>query len=73
MGGFPVSDYKYKDEARELLENSAIRIPKSAIELLNHHNGNSSVLCPAGYRSEDDKYARLPKVRFDQDEMVSHL
>lgn len=33
----------------------------------------TAVLCPAGYRSADDKYASLPKVRFAHDEMVSHV
>lgn len=31
------------------------------------------VLCPAGYRAADDKYATLPKVRYPQSAMVSHL
>ena len=33
----------------------------------------ASVLCPAGYRSEDDHYARLPKVRFQRDSMISYI
>lgn len=32
----------------------------------------TSVLCPAGYRSEDDRYAGLPKVRFDRDRIIEH-
>lgn len=32
----------------------------------------TAVLCPAGYRSEDDKYARLPKVRFESGDVISH-
>ncbi len=36
-------------------------------------NITASVLCPVGYRSEEDKYAQLPKVRFPQSEMVSYL
>jgi nitroreductase len=28
------------------------------------------VLCPAGYRSEADRYAGLPKVRFKHDDMI---
>lgn len=29
--------------------------------------------CPAGYRSEDDKYAKLPKVRFEKKDVITHL
>ena len=29
--------------------------------------------CPAGYRSEGDKYASLPKVRFEKNEMIATL
>lgn len=29
--------------------------------------------CPAGYRSENDKYATLPKVRFPLDQVITHL
>lgn len=29
-----------------------------------------SVLCPAGYRSSDDKYAVLPKVRFAREDVI---
>ncbi len=36
--------------------------------------GYASVLvCPAGYRASDDKYAALPKVRYPQAEMVQHI
>jgi nitroreductase len=36
--------------------------------------GYASVLvCPAGYRAADDKYAVMPKVRFPQSEMVGHI
>jgi nitroreductase len=31
------------------------------------------VLCPAGYRATDDKYAALPKVRYPKEEVVQHL
>jgi nitroreductase len=31
------------------------------------------VLCPAGYRAEDDKYASLPKVRFPMDAMIGYI
>jgi len=33
----------------------------------------ASVLCPAGYRAGDDKYATAAKVRFDKGEMVSRV
>lgn len=33
----------------------------------------SAVLCPAGYRSEDDRYALLPKVRFMAEDVIEHL
>lgn len=33
----------------------------------------TSVLCPAGYRSEGDKYAELPKVRYPKDEVISQI
>jgi nitroreductase len=32
----------------------------------------TAVLCPAGYRSEDDKYAVLPKVRFSPGDVIEH-
>ncbi|ESA35005.1 nitroreductase [Leptolyngbya sp. Heron Island J] len=31
------------------------------------------VVCAAGYRSEDDKYAHLPKVRFSLEDKVQHI
>lgn len=31
------------------------------------------VLCPAGYRAEDDKHAVLPKVRYPSQELVKHV
>ncbi len=31
------------------------------------------VACPLGYRAEDDKYAKLPKVRFDAADVVQYL
>lgn len=31
------------------------------------------VLCPVGYRAEDDKYAVMPKVRFSQEELIQYL
>jgi nitroreductase len=32
----------------------------------------ATVLCPAGYRSEDDRYAGLPKVRFEAAAVIEH-
>lgn len=32
----------------------------------------TTVLCPAGYRSEDDRYAGLPKVRFESKDVIEH-
>jgi nitroreductase len=34
---------------------------------------NTVVACAAGYRSADDKYAALPKVRFEKSDLVRHL
>lgn len=36
-------------------------------------NLTTAVLCPAGYRSEEDKYAHLPKVRFEKSDMISRV
>ena len=33
----------------------------------------SVVVCPAGYRAEDDKYATLPKVRYPKSEMIEYI
>jgi nitroreductase len=33
----------------------------------------TAVLCPAGYRSEDDRYAYLPKVRFKPEDVIEHI
>ncbi|MCC0177256.1 NAD(P)H-dependent oxidoreductase [Waterburya agarophytonicola K14] len=33
----------------------------------------SVVLCPAGYRADDDKYANSPKVRFPTEQIVQYL
>jgi nitroreductase len=33
----------------------------------------SVVLCAAGYRADDDKYANLPKVRYSNDEIVEYF
>ncbi len=32
----------------------------------------AAVLCPAGYRSADDRYASLPKVRFEAKDVIEH-
>ena len=32
----------------------------------------TAVLCPAGYRSYDDRYAVLPKVRFKKEDVIEH-
>jgi nitroreductase len=32
----------------------------------------TSVLCPAGYRSPDDAYGHLPKVRFEASKVIEH-
>jgi nitroreductase len=31
------------------------------------------VLCPAGYRADDDKYASTPKVRYPTEEVVDYI
>ncbi|HEY9764066.1 MAG TPA: NAD(P)H-dependent oxidoreductase [Trichocoleus sp.] len=31
------------------------------------------VLCPVGYRAEDDKYADMPKVRFAKEDLIQYL
>lgn len=32
----------------------------------------AAVLCPAGYRSENDRFASLPKVRFAEGDVIEH-
>jgi nitroreductase len=32
----------------------------------------TAVLCPAGYRSAEDRYAELPKVRFEAKDVIEH-
>lgn len=34
---------------------------------------SSVVVCALGYRSEDDKYAKIPKVRFEADEVIEKI
>jgi nitroreductase len=36
-------------------------------------NLSTAVLCPAGYRSDEDKYAHLPKVRFEKEDVFLHI
>ncbi|MEN9518763.1 MAG: hypothetical protein RLZZ381_1351 [Cyanobacteriota bacterium] len=40
---------------------------------LNNQGYSSVVLCAAGYRAEDDKYATNPKVRYPTDEIVTYV
>jgi hypothetical protein len=36
--------------------------------------GYASVLvCPTGYRADDDKYAAMAKVRYDRSEVIGHI
>ncbi|MEO1671034.1 MAG: NAD(P)H-dependent oxidoreductase [Cyanobacteria bacterium J06631_2] len=50
-------------------------VPAKYDEILNlEEQGYSSVvLCCAGYRADDDKYAANPKVRFSTEEMVQYI
>jgi len=50
-------------------------VPAQYDEILGFEGKNltTSVLCPAGYRANDDKYAHLPKVRFPKDQMISRI
>ena len=34
---------------------------------------HSVVVCAVGYRSEEDKYAHLPKVRFPKEDVIQHI
>ena len=36
-------------------------------------NLTTAVLCPAGYRSEEDKYGHLPKVRSEKSDLISRV
>jgi nitroreductase len=40
---------------------------------LNNQGYSSVVLCAAGYRADDDKYATNPKVRYPTDEIVQYV
>lgn len=50
-------------------------VPKKYDEILGFEEKNltTAVLCPAGYRSEEDKYASLPKVRYEQSDLVRYI
>lgn len=47
-------------------------VPAQFDEVLGLTGGpyTTAVLCPAGYRSSDDKYAVLPKVRFEAGQVI---
>jgi len=40
---------------------------------LTNQNYSSVVVCPVGYRAEDDKYATMPKVRYDHNQVVQQI
>jgi nitroreductase len=40
---------------------------------LNNQGYSSVVICAAGYRADDDKYATNPKVRFPTDDIVKYV
>jgi len=44
-----------------------------AILNLDKQGLTTTVICAVGYRSENDRYASLPKVRFDHDELFLHV
>jgi nitroreductase len=47
-------------------------IPAQYDEILGLADYHTVMACPAGYRSGDDKYAALAKVRFPLDRMIEH-
>lgn len=49
-------------------------VPEKFDELLglDKTGHTTAVLCPAGYRADDDKYAVLPKVRFKKEDVIEH-
>jgi nitroreductase len=49
-------------------------VPEKFDELLglSERGYTCAVLCPAGYRSENDRYAHLPKVRFKAEDVIEH-
>ena len=50
-------------------------IPSKYDEILGlpEQGYKSVVVCPLGYRAEDDKYATKPKVRFTTEEVVQYI
>ena len=40
---------------------------------LNKQGYSAVVVCPAGYRAEDDKYASQPKIRYVTEEVINHI
>ena len=48
-------------------------VPPKYDEILGLTDYASVVVCAAGYRSADDKYATKPKVRFATEEMVEYI
>jgi nitroreductase len=49
------------------------RVKYDEILGLTEQGYSAAVLCPAGYRAADDKYATLPKVRYPQAEVIQYL
>jgi nitroreductase len=49
-------------------------VPAKVDEILglSERGLTSAVLCPAGYRASEDKYAALPKVRWEQSDVIEH-
>ena len=49
--------------------------PKKYDEVLGFHNSGfrTLVACAAGYRSAQDKYSRLPKIRYPKGEMIQDI
>ncbi len=41
-------------------------------EILSVEGYSATVIATAGYRSSDDKYGDLPKVRYDQNDLIEH-
>jgi nitroreductase len=50
-------------------------VPTKYDELLglSEQGYSTVVVCPAGYRADDDKYASMPKVRFRTQDVVQHI
>jgi nitroreductase len=50
-------------------------IPAKYDEILGLENGRYAtvVACPMGYRSKDDKYETLPKVRYEKCEIIERI